>query len=137
MDKVQTIIISVVWKKNRTWGRNPHAEAHVIMTDGTQETLTERCSGCGYDKLSEVVADILNRTTLKDMLKKGDIEAPYGMQHGYFEGGIGMVCYEDHDLSYGKQGILQYLGYSCKHFPGKDTDFILIERKKDNENNGK
>jgi hypothetical protein len=58
---------------------------------------------------------------------------PCGIQSGYFEIGIGIDCYTDKSESYGKPGIMQFLGYSCRHFPGKDTDFILIERKETNE----
>lgn len=136
--EIKQITINVRWVKSRTWGHNPNATADVRYTDGTYQEVKARCSGCGYDKLSTVVADILNQCMgdyLKEKMEGNERreDFPYGIQRGYFEGGIGIDCYGDKSESYGKLGIMQFLGYSCRHFPGKDTDFILIERKETNE----
>ena len=135
---IERIVINVHWVNNRTWGMNPHAAAAVTYTDGKFKEFNASCSGWGYDKLSTVVADILNQCMgdyLKEKMEGNERreDFPYGIQRGYFEGGIGIDCYGDKSESYGKLGIMQFLGYSCKHYPSKDHDFILIERKETNE----
>ena len=50
-----TIEIAIEWKKNRWYGYNPHAS---IVTSGG--TYRARVSGCGYDKASAVVGQVLN-----------------------------------------------------------------------------
>ena len=49
-------IIEIVWKKNTTWGLNPHAS---VTIDGI--TTTGRASGCGYDKASAAVVAALSK----------------------------------------------------------------------------
>lgn len=49
-------LIEIVWKKNRTWGLNPHA---TVTLDGV--TTTGRASGCGYDKASAAVVAALSK----------------------------------------------------------------------------
>lgn len=135
---IERIVINVHWVKNRVWGMNPHAEADVTYDNGKFKECKARCSGCGYDKLSTVVADILNQCMgdyLKEKMegKEKRDDFPRGIQRGYFEGGIGINCYTDKSESYGKPGVMQFLGYSCRHFTSNDNDFILIERKETNE----
>jgi len=108
---IKTITITIEWKRSRTWGSNPNAEASVEYQDGHYERRDGyRCSGCGYDKESTVIADIFN-----DFLKyklwglgienirggNGSLDdgpAPYGI-HVYgdanpgYSGGIGTNCY--------------------------------------------
>ena len=50
-----TIEIAIEWKKNRWYGYNPHAS---IVTPGG--TYRAHVSGCGYDKASAVVGQVLN-----------------------------------------------------------------------------
>lgn len=50
-----TIEIAIEWKKNRFYGYNPHAS---IVTPGG--TYRARVSGCGYNKESAVVGQVLN-----------------------------------------------------------------------------
>lgn len=50
-----TIEIAIEWKKNRWYGYNPHAS---IVTPGG--TYRARVSGCGYNKESAVVGQVLN-----------------------------------------------------------------------------
>lgn len=57
---VKRLTINIEWVKSRTWGHNPHATAEVEFHDGTFTRRDGfRASGCGYDKESTVVADIL------------------------------------------------------------------------------
>lgn len=55
------INVRVSWRKSRTWGSNPHAEAYVCYeTPGgsLDSALGEgRASGCGYDKRSAAVQE--------------------------------------------------------------------------------
>jgi hypothetical protein len=95
---VKKLVITIEWKKSRTWGSNPHATAQVYFYD--QEPIRQdgfKCSGCGYDKESTVIADIFN-TFLKYKLYDKKIvrrKQPYGMstKRKYYDGGIGADCY--------------------------------------------
>lgn len=110
---VQSIDISIEWRKSRTWGSNPYLEAFVVFKDGSGQRLNFTCSGCGYDKESTVIADVFN-TVLKyklwqlsnEQVKGGNGSfdsgaAPYGIHsyndgnYRYFGGGIGTNCYYD------------------------------------------
>ncbi len=100
---VQSITISIEWKKSRMWGSNPQCNATVIHKDGSYSTGYATCSGCGYDKESTVIADIFNnflkyklygefKPTDRDM----DTGLPYGIYTGeyrHFSGGIDTSCY--------------------------------------------
>lgn len=55
------IYIIVEWKRNRTWGNNPHATVNVHTTS-SPETYTGKASGCGYDKRSTAVSNALNQS---------------------------------------------------------------------------
>lgn len=114
---VESITISIEWKKSRTWGSNPHAEAAVRFQDGTFERRNGyTASGCGYDKESTVIADIFNdflkyklwnieklienkrrMYNLPVELNTDDKVIPYGIysgpQYRSFSGGIGTNCY--------------------------------------------
>lgn len=62
---VKAVTITIEWKKSRMWGSNPHCEASVEFHDGTYErSPVFKCSGCGYDKTSTVIADVFNRYLL-------------------------------------------------------------------------
>ena len=59
---VSEIVINIEWKRSTTWGPNPNCEARVHFKDGDYETSpTFKCSGCGYDKESTVIADVFNQ----------------------------------------------------------------------------
>lgn len=101
---VKRITISIEWKKSRMWGSNPHAEATIQHKDGSFSYGSAKCSGCGYDKESTVIADIFNnflRYKLYQELKpvegfKNDNGLPYGInlgQYRHYSGGIGTDCY--------------------------------------------
>lgn len=108
---VKEIVITIEWKKSNVWGSNPNCEAEICFQDGTFErSPIYKCSGCGYDKESTVIADVFNdylKYTLwnksqDQLLRKGhkweeENGAPYGVNgnnsNRYFAGGIGTSCY--------------------------------------------
>ena len=55
MYKSENLIV-IVWKKNPTWGLNPHA---AVTLNGV--TTTGRASGRGYDKASAAVVAALSK----------------------------------------------------------------------------
>lgn len=106
---VSSIIITVKWRKNPTWGWCPRAIAAVRFRDGK---LTHDdsfyASGCGYDKCSTVVASVFNKylayklyrplTPLMSEYNREHNNTPYGIHqepYYYFDGGIGTDCYYD------------------------------------------
>ena len=101
---VKRITISIEWKKSRTWGSNPHAEATIQHKDGSFSYGSAKCSGCGYDKESTVIADIFNNflkyklytPSFEQLPDTRDNGLPYGIylgQHRHYSGGIGTDCY--------------------------------------------
>lgn len=125
-----SIQIDVIWKRSRMWGSNPTATARVQFDNGTWNTYTATCGGCGYDKLSTVVASVLNccakgaliRALSKPLRGK---KVPYGISNWcdgvyppYFEGGVGMSCYTD---GMSNDGIGQFIGGSLKSVSSGDT----------------
>ena len=134
---VNSIIISIEWKKSRTWGSNPRAMAEVNFMDknsGPWKTGFYRadgytCSGCGYDKESTVIGEIFNDFlryklwALSDEAIKGgngsgdNGSAPYGI-HNYnlnsrsYGQGIGTSCY---------YRIAEYIGGSFEHIASGKT----------------
>ena len=111
---VKRLVICIEWKKSRMWGYNPHLRYKCFYADGTYQSGTATCKGCGYDKASTVIAEAFN-ACLSGMLwrkrnKKG--EAPYGIRRGRgwyfpnFAGGVGVSCYPS---------ITQWLGGKWEH----------------------
>lgn len=103
---VNKIVISIEWKKSRMWGSNPHADATIYHKDGSISYGFAKCSGCGYDKESTVIADIFNnflRYKLFGQLipveRFAENGKPYGIyldtKYPHFSGGIGADCYRD------------------------------------------
>lgn len=99
--------ISVEWKKNRTWGSNPTAEAYI---PGLGNVSSGSIGGCGYDKQSTAVAKVLNQNNYlifllcqeknrpKNKGKKNRDIFGYGSGYGIIpqiEGGVGVSCYPD------------------------------------------
>ena len=99
---VQEMVINIEWKKSRTYGYCPTADAVVTHNDGTiRRVAGYKASGYGYDKESTVVAQICN-DTLKYLLWNVAVDdrqkAPYGVRFNdefshYYEGGVGVDCY--------------------------------------------
>ena len=107
---VKAITITIEWRKSRTWGNNPHAEARVEFKDGTFRRMDGfTASGCGYDKKSTVIANIFNAFLLYKLygplpsdymedLNGEQVKTPYGVHlpgeySAYYDGGIGTNCY--------------------------------------------
>lgn len=107
-----TITITSEWKKNRNYGLNPHASAYIVTENSVKQTKVYKASGCGYDKESTVVADLLN--DIKDLFTIPEGDLPYGLSRGdyTFHGGIGMTCY---------YRIMEVLGGKLEHITGTKT----------------
>jgi hypothetical protein len=106
--RLESLTITIEWKKSRMWGMNPHATGEAITKDGRRLVGTAKASGCGYCKGSTVIANLFNqflRHKLYDsaVLARLAIKKPYGIRLtkdtdkylSYFEGGIGEDCYSD------------------------------------------
>ena len=126
---VKAITIAIEWRKSRTWGNNPHAEARVEFHDGTfrrMDGLT--ASGCGYDKESTVIAEIFNAFLLyklygplpsdyREYLNGEQVNKPYGVYlpgdwSAHYEGGIGTSCYYN---------ISKFIGGTFEHIASGKT----------------
>lgn len=105
MPDISSIRIDVEWKRSSYWGNCPRAEWHCRFKDGSYMSGSEYASGCGYDKLSQVVSFVFNKVAKGMAFRKRNSRkpAPYGIRHvgkgadkgwsPYFEGGIGSNCY--------------------------------------------
>ncbi len=124
--QIESVNISVEWKKNRTWGSNPSAEAKICFKNGACEYFNSgSIGGCGYDKESTAVARTLNQCNelLKLMYAKKDKKIKlsnrdifgYGSGCGilpYFEGGVGVSCYYQ---------IFESLGFKFEKIASRKT----------------
>lgn len=103
---LESITVSVEWKKSRMWGSNPTAEARVCDKEYGHNYSSGSIGGCGYDKCSTAVANALNQSNsfLKAMYqvkeqnvsKKNHELFGYGSGYGILprlEGGVGVSCY--------------------------------------------
>lgn len=132
MPDIHTLRIDVTWKKSRWWGNCPRAEWECWFVDGTYLHGSEYASGCGYDKLSQVIADAFNKVAKGMAWRKRNSRkgAPYGIMHvgkgadkkwnPYFEGGIGASCY---------RSIAAYLGGKMEWDEGKTWDRFVFTFK--------
>ena len=106
--KLESLTITIEWRKSRTWGMNPYATGEAITKEGFRLVGTAKASGCGYCKRSTVIADLFNqflRHKLYDqeVINRLSLGKPYGIRLAesgknwlsYFEGGIGEDCYSD------------------------------------------
>lgn len=123
--KIKEITINIEWNKSRTWGANPTAEVRIWLDNGIFENFTSKCSGCGYDKESTVIAGALNQS--KSIIKLL-LQLPENNLYGYYKnegylphlsGGVGTSCYPS---------IFKLAGYNMKHISrGKMFDGWIIE----------
>ena len=132
LPQIESLTIEVTWKKNATWGANPTAEAYV---NGTGFVSSGSVSGCGYDKQSTAVANVLNQVPqfkqllfqLKDKKAKAKNHELFGYGSGYgilpsFEGGVGVSCYDR---------IFNKIGYKFETITsGKSFDVFKITKIK-------
>ena len=104
--KLESLTITIEWKKSRVWGMNPHATGEARTTEGMRLVGTATASGCGYCKRSTVIADLFNQFLRHKLYDQKVISGlckskPYGIRLcevggnwlSYFEGGIGEGCY--------------------------------------------
>ena len=135
-----SVAIAIEWKKSRMWGSNPHATAFARYADGHVTRFEATCGGCGYDKESTVVAELLNKCLRGVLIAKGRRlkKLPYGIdwdKNGVwtprFEGGVGMSCYLDRNFEFGDPGVLQALGWSMRNTgSGKTFDAYELAPKR-------
>lgn len=135
-----SVKITVEWKRNRTWGANPTAEAwcSYIDKDGNNESHYAKSGsigGCGYDKQSTAVAEcliqfnevlkLLYTEKEKNVTAKNHEILGYGSGHGILpsiEGGVGVSCYPT---------IFKNVGFEFKTTAsGKSFDAYSIEKIK-------
>lgn len=129
--ELTSIKVSVEWKKNRTWGSNPTAEAWYSSVGESDYVRGSSIGGCGYDKLSTSVAEVLNQINpllrLLYLVKEENTETNnhdlFGYGSGYgilpkFEGGVGVNCYN---------AIFNKIGFEFKNIAwGKSYDVYEI-----------
>jgi hypothetical protein len=149
---LDSVSISVEWKRSSVWGYNPTATV-TIQAGGTWKQYTGTASGCGYDKRTAAIGEALNKSeSVKKMLYTikekaldnppavgrcagpGYFEKPttnnslihYGAGYGvlpYFEGGVGISSF---------YGVFEACGYVCTaSHETKTTDFYVFSRKGD------
>lgn len=122
------IEISVTWNKSQTWGMNPTAELYTWNYEKS-ERIIKSASGCGYDKLSSVVAyclndsDIVKASIIKKVRKLNALKKEdrlYGLDLDFtFSAGVGINCFKR---------IFEKLGYKFEHYETKTSDFIKISK---------
>lgn len=127
------IEVEIEWKKNSTWGANPHAEISAY-TDYNSYRSSGTASGCGYDKRSAATAEAFNNNIAVRKIafeywlycqqhKQEMLYGLRGMEYfclPRFEGGVGYEC---HDR------ILNAMGYKrVSYADGKLYDYYKYER---------
>lgn len=132
LQPIEELTITVEWKKSQMWGSNPTAESYI---NGVGMVSSGSIGGCGFDKQSTAVANVLNQVPqfrklmfeLKD--KKSNIKKSnrdlfgYGAGYGIlpsFEGGVGVNCYDK---------IFKAIGYEFKTVSsGKSFDVYQVSK---------
>lgn len=132
MADISEMVIDVEWKRSAYWGNCPRAEWRCWFKDGSFMEGSEYASGCGYDKLSQVMSFAFNKVAKGMAWRKRNSRkaAPYGLCHvgkgadkNYlprFEGGIGASCY---------RSIAEYLGGKMDWNEGKTWDRFVFTFK--------
>ena len=132
MPDIARIYIDITWKKSRYWGNCPHAEWECWFKDGSYLHGTTSASGYGYDKHSQVIANVFNVVAKGMAWRKRNSrkKAPYGIMHvgkdadkkwnPYFEGGIGADCY---------RSIATFLGGKMESHSGRTWDSHIFTFK--------
>lgn len=135
-----SVKITVEWKRNKTWGANPTAEAWCMFIDkdGNQNShyvKSGSIGGCGYDKGSTAVSKCLNQfnevlkllyaAKEKNATAKNHEILGYGSGYGILpsiEGSVGVSCYPT---------IFKNVGYEFETTAsGKSFDAYSIEKIK-------
>jgi hypothetical protein len=123
---VSRINVSIVWRKS-VYGWSPRAAATLIYTDNTTKHTGSvyYAGGCGYDKISTVLADVLSDSILYRIHQKmdaGGAVIPYGVyEHkGRYTigGGYGLGTVKT---------IVEWLDGSMEHLVNEKTfDFFSL-----------
>lgn len=121
------------WNRNATWGNCPKGSYRNGHAFADYKSVT----GCGYDKLSTLTANMFNddkylMSFILDYCEKHNItndnireRLGYGIRLSsisglpYFEGAVGVECHKS---------ILKKLGFKVIHNETKKSDFIEFER---------
>lgn len=120
-------VCSIDWIKNRTWGNCPRGE----YRNGHVYKEYRSITGCGFDKLSTLTADMFNEDMFlrsyvcnyieKHAINKDNIREKLGygihLTHGrpVFDGGVGVECH---------LRILKKLGFKVTHNETQRSDYI-------------
>lgn len=139
--RLESVNISVEWKKSRVWGYNPAARVAVIWIDNDGNHRSGvyygSASGCGYDKRSAAVGEALNQCeAVRGMLcryankrynkdiRTGGRAICYGCGYSsipYFEGGVGVSCFRE---------AFELCGYEwIENTAGELSDFYYISKR--------
>lgn len=133
------IKISIEWKHSQMWGANPTAECwYSYRKDGNMRSnyiKSGSIGGCGYDKESTAVAEVLNQINevlkplflIKDANMTNDNSnhklLGYGAGYGilpHIEGGVGTSCYNS---------IFEKIGFNFnKIASGKSYDVYTVTK---------
>lgn len=140
---LESLSITIMWKKNPTWRANPRAtvRAKLKTVEGYLQYETYESAsvgGCGYDKGSTAMAQGLNQCTalLRDLYQAEENRLNnavntarrdyigYGSGYGvlpYFEGGVGVNSL---------RRVIEGLGFTFEHVSwGKDFDVYSFTAK--------
>ena len=131
-EDIESINISVEWKKSNTWGSNPTATVKVCYIGGWCEYFEGKASGCGYDKESTAIASALNSSfAVLKMLFTANKKDPDNKIYGYrsakdgffphISGGVGVSCY---------RSVFELFGFEFKNTgSGKTFDVYSVVKK--------
>lgn len=126
-------VCDIDWVRNSTWGYCPRG----TYRNGYEFKNYRSITGCGYDKLSTLTANMfnedlslmklvcnklyiynINKNNIQDKLGYG-IRISYGLP--YFEGAVGVECHIR---------ILKNLGLIAQHLDARESDYITVDRIK-------
>ena len=124
---IEKITFNTDWIKSSQWGFNPHSNIMIQVRGkiGVWAVRSERAtaSGCGYDKMSSSIATALNSVSLGRALAfhiKERHPTIYGIDDGYFSGGVGTDCFVK---------ALGLIGFNVDFMGGKTYDGYVFTRK--------
>ena len=103
----EAIKIAIEWKKSSVWGLNPHCTVSI-----NYDKFIGTASGCGYNKASAAFAQAINSSDWALFFCSLGIKQ-YGIRDFYFEGGVGMECFER---------FFEKLGYSRSYMSSSTFD---------------
>lgn len=134
-DFVRFAKCEIDWRRSNTWGWCPAG----CYRNGFKYQEYRSVTGCGYDKLSTLTAQMFNEDVNlmayimqyveKHAINKDNIRNKLGYGIGisngkiYFDGGVGVECHIS---------ILKKLGFDVWHASTKSADIIEISRKTKN-----